>query len=84
MHTRQTLNSHSQNINVSVTMELYEPFDHITEFHEEEKCSVIKPTTLIYFKNIHRCLLIYFASVVSKLLLFIFSNLPQRNKTNHF
>lgn len=71
-----------QNINVSVTMELHEPFDHITEFNEEERCSVIKPKTLIYLKNIYRCLLIKFASVVSKLL--PSSAMPQRNKTSHF
>lgn len=84
MHTSRTLNSHSQNLNVSVTMELHEPFDHVTEFREEERCSVIKSKTLIYFKNNYRCLLFTFASVVSKLLLCIFSAMPQRNKTNIF
>lgn len=84
MHTRGALNSHSQNLSVSVTMELQEPFDHITEFHEQERCSVIKPKPLTYFKNNYRCLLFTFASVVSKLLLFIFPATPQRNKTNNF
>lgn len=43
-------------------MELHEPFDHITEFREEERCSVIKSKTLIYYKNNYMCLLITFAS----------------------